>query len=244
MPRSWKQQGRSQDKSKTLNPYEEQYFQDITAEDIRTANRAGSRDLYMKLKRKDAYSKLKLTEAIAKSHHNVKQVSQGKTLYATIEANGDGILPKVELAGGADQGKNAAGANRSGSKKDGKRAEQSSIPIFENDQIMEAVGNYLDLSTLKTQFIKTDENSEFNQLLKLKNFLRKKKSTEIVKTLQLDILKKIRETQNQRDVKDQGQKLLGNYFKMEISKSMSTRADTHQVSKESTDRKLPGVSSL
>ena len=52
----------------------------------------------MKLKRKDNFSKFKLQEAINKSSYNVKQVSQGKTLYATIEANGDGILPKVDLS--------------------------------------------------------------------------------------------------------------------------------------------------
>ena len=113
---------------------------------------------------------------------NVKQVSQGRTLYSTLEANTEGIMPKIKTQD--SQGSGTAKRNSDYfSKMYEAAADLSNVPIFENDQIMEAVGQYLDLTTLKTQFIRTKENSEFNQLLRLQNFLKQKKSTEIAKTL-------------------------------------------------------------
>lgn len=70
-------------------------------------------------------------------------------------------MPRVESLDPAGTGSAPANFRKM------KAVEQSNIPIFENEQIMEAVAHYLDLATLKTQFIKTKADSEFNQLLKL-----------------------------------------------------------------------------
>lgn len=89
---------------------------------------------------------------------------------------------------------------------------------------MDAVSQYLDMSTLRTQFIKSKEDSEFNQLLKLQNQIKQKKSKEIAKHLQLDIMNTIHDKYQMmevRSLKNQGEMILKNFIKKEMDAKVS-----------------------
>lgn len=87
---------------------------------------------------------------------------------------------------------------------------------------------YLDQATLKTQFIQTKEDSEFNSLLKLKDFIHKKKQDEIITNLSIDIMESIRNKNSKEKEVKTGFNLLKKYMDSELDKLQKDNKDNEE----------------